>query len=67
MMHFCRAPLLHTFFSIEALTHLLQAEARMSAYTQSAAGKAAMKSVRAVKEERQQGARGDEVARDWLT
>lgn len=45
----------------------MQAAKRQSAYEQSAVGKAAIKSVRAVKEERQQGGRpGTDTHSDWL-
>ena len=48
---------------------LPQAEARQKQFEQSAGGKAAYKSVRAVKEERHAGAatRGNDNAADWLS
>jgi hypothetical protein len=47
---------------------LLQAEARQQAWAGTAAGRAALKSVQQVKEERAQGrVVSNDTARDWLT
>ena len=49
-------------------SHLLQAEARQQAWAGTAAGKAAIKSVKAVQEERAQGrVASNDTAKDWLT
>lgn len=45
----------------------LQAARRQAQYEQSAVGKAAIKSVKAVKEDREKGREGPDTAKDWLS